>query len=105
MRAEIGGPLPLPDQLDGRAALPARLPSPVVHHGFQLKVTRLALRIGKVPQRAAALLAGQPAESKPATKGGEYLILIGAFSNEANVKNLKAKLGEQGIKSITNTCK
>lgn len=52
-------------------------------------------------KRAAALLAGQPAESKPATKGGEYLILIGAFSNEANVKNLKAKLGEQGIKTFS----
>ena len=47
------------------------------------------------------MLAGQPAESKPATKGGEYLILIGAFSNEANVKNLKAKLGEQGIKTFS----
>jgi DedD protein len=52
-------------------------------------------------KRAAALLAGQSAESKPAAKGGEYLILIGAFSNEANVKNLKAKLGEQGIKTFS----
>lgn len=52
-------------------------------------------------KRAAALLAGQSAEPKPAAKGGEYLILIGAFSNEANVKNLKAKLGEQGIKTFS----
>lgn len=52
-------------------------------------------------KRAAAILAGQAAEAKPAAKGGEYLILIGAFSNEANVKTLKAKLSEQGIKTFT----
>jgi DedD protein len=57
-------------------------------------------------KRAAALLAGQPADSKPAeakpvAKSGEYLVLIGAFANEANVRNLKAKLGEQGIKTYS----
>ena len=52
-------------------------------------------------KRAAAILAGQMGEAKPPAKGGEYLILIGAFSNEANVKNLKAKLGEQGIKTYS----
>lgn len=52
-------------------------------------------------KRAAAILAGQGAEAKPAAKGGEYLVLIGAFSNEANVKILKAKLGEQGIKTFS----
>lgn len=52
-------------------------------------------------KRAAAILAGQAAEAKPAAKGGEYLVLIGAFSNEANVKTLKAKLTEQGIKTYS----
>jgi DedD protein len=52
-------------------------------------------------KRAAAILAGQAAETKPAAKGGEYLVLIGAFSNEANVKSLKAKLGEEGIKTFS----
>lgn len=52
-------------------------------------------------KRAAAILAGQGAEAKPAGKPGEYLVLIGAFSNEANVKNLKTKLGEQGIKTYS----
>jgi DedD protein len=51
-------------------------------------------------KRAAAILAGQSGEA-PAAKGGEYLVLIGAFSSEANVKNLKAKLAEQGIKVFT----
>jgi DedD protein len=57
-------------------------------------------------KRAAAILAGQTSESKAAdskqaAKGGEYLVLIGAFSNEANVKNLKEKLSEQGIKTFS----
>lgn len=57
-------------------------------------------------KRAAAILAGQSAdakgaESKPAAKAGEYLVLIGAFSNEANVKTLKTKLTEQGIKTFS----
>lgn len=52
-------------------------------------------------KRAAAILAGQ-ADAKPGTaKGGEYLILIGAFSSEDNVRNLKAKLGEVGVKSFS----
>lgn len=57
-------------------------------------------------KRAAAILAGQAADakgtdSKPAAKAGEYLVLIGAFSNEANVKSLKTKLSEQGIKTFS----
>lgn len=57
-------------------------------------------------KRAAAILAGQPAETKPAdskaaAKSGEFLVLIGAFSNDANVKSLKAKLSEQGIKAFS----
>jgi len=52
-------------------------------------------------KRAAAILAGQAAEAKPAAKNGEFLVLIGAFSNEANVKLLKSKLSEQGIKTFS----
>ena len=52
-------------------------------------------------KRAAAILGGQATEAKTPAKSGEYLILIGAFSNEANVKNLKAKLGEQGVKTFS----
>ncbi len=52
-------------------------------------------------KRAAAILAGQPAEARLAAKNGEYLVLIGAFSNEANVKSLRAKLGEEGIKTFS----
>jgi DedD protein len=52
-------------------------------------------------KRAAAILAGQAPEAKAPSKGGEYLVLIGAFSNEANVRNLKSKLGEEGIKTFS----
>ncbi len=57
-------------------------------------------------KRAAAILAGQAAdgkaiEARPTAKPGEYLVLIGAFANEANVKNIKAKLAEQGIKTFS----
>lgn len=49
-------------------------------------------------KRAAAILAGQSGDAPAAKASGEYLVLIGAFASEANVKNLKTKLGEQGIK-------
>lgn len=53
-------------------------------------------------RRAAAILAGQsPATATPAASAGEHLILIGAFANEANVVNLRKKLGELGIKTFT----
>ncbi|MBU1365980.1 MAG: SPOR domain-containing protein [Gammaproteobacteria bacterium] len=52
-------------------------------------------------KRAAAILAGQTPDAKPVAKNGEYLILIGAFSNEANVRNLRSKLSEQGIKTFS----
>ena len=51
-------------------------------------------------KRAAAILTGQGAAPAPG-KSGEYVVLIGAFANEANVKNLKSKLGEQNIKTYS----
>ena len=55
-------------------------------------------------QRAAAILGDKSdAKSVSATAkgGGQHVILIGAFSNPANVKQLQSKLGEQGIKVYT----
>jgi DedD protein len=51
-------------------------------------------------KRAAAILAGQGSapEAAPA-KAGEFVILIGAFSNEENVRNLRAKLAEKNIRT------
>lgn len=77
-----------------------------------LKVERVPEKVASKPvekpvaqnddaKRAAAILAGQSAEAKPSAASGEFLILIGAFANEANVKTLKVKLGEQGIKTFS----
>lgn len=62
-------------------------------------------------QRAAAALAGRDvddvvkkkpsAEKSTAAKSGQYVILIGTFSNEANVKQLQSKLGDLGIRVFT----
>lgn len=59
-------------------------------------------------KRAAAILAGageaKPAKSeaaKPEAKSGPFLVLIGAYANEANAKNIQSKLGELGIKTYS----
>lgn len=52
-------------------------------------------------ERAAAILGGKPAEPTPAKAGGQHVILIGAFSNQANVRLLQSKLGELGVKVYT----
>ncbi|OQA32265.1 MAG: cell division protein DedD [Betaproteobacteria bacterium ADurb.Bin341] len=49
--------------------------------------------------RAAAILAGKSPE--PANHGTQYVILIGAFADPANVKNLQTKLSQLGIKVYT----
>ncbi|MCX8145678.1 MAG: SPOR domain-containing protein [Azovibrio sp.] len=60
-------------------------------------------KVAKVDEaeRAAAILAGKSAEPAATGGTGAYVILIGAFANEANVKNIKTKLGELGIKVYT----
>ena len=59
------------------------------------------------PQRAAAILSGKPVTAAlvaPVGNGsGQFVILIGAFSNPANVKQLQTKLGELGVKVFTET--
>lgn len=50
-------------------------------------------------RRAAAILSGKSPES-PAAEAA-HVILIGAFSNPGNVKNLQSKLGQLGIKVYT----
>lgn len=55
----------------------------------------------KAPEPAVKVVETKPATDKPAEKPGQFVILIGAFSNEGNVKNLRNKLSEAGIKSYT----
>jgi DedD protein len=60
------------------------------------------------PRRAAAILGSKSPEAASAVPtapannaGGQYVILIGAFSNPANVKQLQTKIGELEIKVYT----
>ena len=69
---------------------------------------KVADSAAKETQRAAAILGDKTddAAAKPAANGngagnGQYVILIGAFSNPANVKQLQAKIGELGVKVYT----
>lgn len=53
-------------------------------------------------QRAVAILGGKAAETPVAANGGgQYVILIGAFANPANVKQLQGKISELGVKTFT----
>lgn len=69
---------------------------------------KVADSTAKETQRAAAILGDKTddAAAKPAANGngagnGQYVILIGAFSNPANVKQLQTKIGELGVKVYT----
>ena len=54
-------------------------------------------------QRAAAILGGKSPDepAKHANGNGQYVVLIGAFANQANVKQLQGKLGEMSIPVFT----
>lgn len=53
------------------------------------------------PQRAAAILDGKPPENAASNNNAPYVILIGAFANPVNVKQLQSKIGDLGIKTFT----
>jgi DedD protein len=52
-------------------------------------------------KRATAILSGKPSDATTVNAGTQYVILIGAFSNAANAKQLENKIGEMGIKTYT----
>ena len=56
---------------------------------------------GREAQRAATILGGKAANEPAPANGSQFVILIGAFSNPANVKQLQTKIGELGIKVYT----
>jgi DedD protein len=55
----------------------------------------------KPPAKPAEKAAEKPAKASESAQNGQYLILIGAFANPGNVKVLQTKIGELGIKVIT----
>ena len=55
----------------------------------------------KPADKPAEKNAEKAAKASENAQNGQYLILIGAFANPANVKQLQTKIGELGIKVIT----
>lgn len=51
--------------------------------------------------RAASILSGKPAPAAAAAAGGSHVILIGAYANPGNVKVLRSKLDQIGVKTFT----
>ena len=83
------------------AAKPEKAPEKVAEKPVEKPVAKESAADAK---RAAAILAGAGAapEAAPApAKAGEFVILIGAFANEDNVRNLKAKLAEKNIRTYS----
>ncbi|WP_305073437.1 SPOR domain-containing protein [Propionivibrio sp.] len=57
---------------------------------------------GNDAQRAAAILGGKSVDTPaPVNGNGQFVILIGAFANPANVKQLQTKIGELGVRVYT----
>jgi DedD protein len=57
---------------------------------------------GNDAQRAAAILGGKAVDTPaPVNGNGQFVILIGAFANPANVKQLQTKIGELGVRVYT----
>lgn len=93
-------PEKVPEKLPEK--LPEKAPEKVVKP-VEKKPEPAKPAVSDEAKRAAAILAGQSATppASPAAASGAHVILIGAFSNQANVVNLRKKLGEQGIKTFT----
>jgi DedD protein len=51
-------------------------------------------------RRAEAILAGQ-GSAVASAKAGEFVILIGAFASEENVRSIRSKLQEKGVRTYT----
>jgi DedD protein len=85
--------------------VPEKTPEKVVEKKTEKPIEKPADKTVKASaddtQRAAAILGGKAAEAAPASGGGQYVILIGAFANTANVKQLQSKISELGIKTFT----
>lgn len=68
------------------------------------KAADVSAKASDETKRAAAILSGKtidPPAAAPVSAGEQFVILIGAFSNPANVKQLQTKIGELGVKVYT----
>lgn len=95
---------------DAKAVLPARTEAIAEPPPESKKAEKAAEKVPekaekttkKEPQQAGDKSADDPVAAAIANSaGGQYIILIGAYSNPANVKQLQTKIGELGIKVFT----
>ena len=91
---------PVEKAVDKAAEKPAEKPAEKKTEKAPEKAPEKAARVDPPPPKPADKPAAKTTDSK-AHDNGQYLILIGAFSNPANVKQLQTKIGELGIKVIT----
>lgn len=79
---------------------PAEAPKPPAREVAKTPAAKAAPEAAREPakdaRRAQAILDGQAAAD-----AGAHVILIGAFSDKANIKNLETKLSQLGIKTYT----
>ena len=91
---------PAEKAVDKAAEKPAEKPAEKKTEKAPEKAPEKAARVDPPPPKPADKPAAKTTDIK-AHDNGQYLILIGAFSNPANVKQLQTKIGELGIKVIT----
>ena len=91
---------PAEKAVDKAAEKPAEKPAEKKTEKAPEKAPEKAARVDPPPPKPADKPAAKTTDSK-AHDNGQYLILIGAFANPANVKQLQTKIGELGIKVIT----
>ncbi len=53
------------------------------------------------PHRATTALSGKSTDAAPTKSGGQHVIVIGAFANPDNVKQLQGKIGGLGVSTYT----
>lgn len=89
-----------PEKAAEKVVAPAKPAAEKVAEKPAEKPAEKAKANGDDSRRAAAILSGKP-EGASAAASDPHVILIGAFANPANVKQLQSKLGELGIKIYT----
>lgn len=80
---------------------PAKKPDPTPSPSDDEAKRAAAILSGQVPAAPSAAAKNAAAKDNAPAKDGQHVVLIGAFTNEGNVKNLKSKLGELSIPVYT----
>ena len=98
----IGLLIPSPQLVEGASVRPAEKISEKISEKKTEKTPEKPVKQSvEEAKRATAILSGKPSEPAAVNTGTQYVILIGAFSNATNAKQLENKIGELGVKTYT----